>query len=201
IFRVNTTDDVQGPFAAAFAYDKIGLKKAAIIHDKTAYGEGVATEFKKAFEKKGGQVLSFDGISVQDKDFNALLTRIHDEKPDVIYFGGDFAGGGLLVRQARGLGEKAAFILSEANFDPAFLRIAGTSAQGVFVTFLGAPPDLVPSAKQFIQEYHARYPGDELKAYDHYGYEAMSIALAVLEKVGPDHDKMIDALHHLDYHG
>jgi branched-chain amino acid transport system substrate-binding protein len=201
IFRVNTTDDVQGPYAADFAIDKLGLKKAAIIHDKTAYGQGVATEFRKGFEKKGGQTLSFDGISVQDKDFNALLTRVHGEKPDVIYFGGDFAGGGLVVRQARAAGEKATIILSEANFDPEFLRVAGTAAEGCFVTFLGAPPDLVSSAKEFIQAYKARYPNDEMKAYDHYGYEATRIALQMIEQVGPDRDKITDALHHLDYKG
>jgi branched-chain amino acid transport system substrate-binding protein len=122
IFRVNTTDDVQGPFAADFAVQKLKALRACIIHDKTAYGQGVAEEFKRRFESLGGTTLSFDGITVADKDFNALLTRLHELHPQVIYWGGDYAGGGLVVRQARGVGEKAPFILSEANFDPEFLK-------------------------------------------------------------------------------
>ena len=201
VFRVNTTDDVQGSYAAEFAIKTLNAHRVAIIHDKTAYGQGVAEEFRKRYEALGGTVLVFDGINVADKDFNALLTRIHGLNPQVIYFGGDFAGGGLLVRQARGLGEKAIFVMSEANYDPEFLRIAGNAAEGVYVTFLGSPPDLLPSAKAFIAEYKQRYPNEELKAYDHYGYEAMSILLSQLRQVGPDRAKVVDALHHVRYNG
>jgi len=201
VFRVNTTDDVQGAYAGELAVQKLNVKRAAIIHDKTAYGQGVAEEFRKKFEALGGATLVFDGINVQDKDFNALLTRIHSLNPQAIYFGGDFAGGGLVVRQARGLGEKAIFILSEANYDPEFLRIAGNAAEGAYVTFLGSPPDLLASARKFIVAYKQRYPMDEMKAYDHYGYEAMSIMLSQLRAVGPDRAKIVDALHHVKYEG
>jgi branched-chain amino acid transport system substrate-binding protein len=201
VFRVNTTDDVQGSYAGAFAIQKLNVKRVAIIHDKSAYGQGVAEEFRKKFEALGGTTLVFDGINVQDKDFNALLTRIHSLNPQAVYFGGDFAGGGLVVRQSRGLGEKAIFILSEANYDPEFLRIAGSAAEGVYVTFLGSPPDLLPSAKAFLVAYKQRYPSDEMKAYDHYGYEAMSILLGQLRAVGPDRAKIVEGLHHVKYNG
>jgi len=201
VFRVNTTDDVQGAYAGEYAMKKLNLRRAAIIHDKSAYGQGVAEEFKKKFEALGGTVLSFDGINVPDKDFNALLTRVHSLNPQLIYFGGDFAGGGLVVRQARGLGENATFVLSEANYDPEFLRIAGTAAEGAYVTFLGSPPDLLPSAKAFINAYKQRYPNEEMKAYDHYGYEAMSILIGQLRQNGPDRAKIIDGLHHVRYNG
>ena len=62
-------------------------QRACIIHDKTAYGQGVAEEFQKAFKASGGTVLSFDGISVADKDFNALLTRLQPLNAQLIYFG------------------------------------------------------------------------------------------------------------------
>jgi branched-chain amino acid transport system substrate-binding protein len=194
IFRVNTTDDVQGAYAGEFAVNKLKLRRACIIHDKTAYGQGVAEEFRKRFESLGGTTLSFDGISVADKDFNALLTRLRELKPQLLYFGGDYAGGGLVVRQARGVGEKAVIILSEANLDPEYLRVAGTAAEGSYITFLGSPPELLPSAKTFIDAYKARYPGEDIRAYDHYGYEAMNILLSALEKAGPDRDKILAEL-------
>src|SRR5205085_11432630 len=75
VFRVNTTDDIQGAYAGEFAIKTLKLHRACIIHDKTAYGQGVAEEFRKRFEALGGSTLSFDGVSVADKDFNALLTR------------------------------------------------------------------------------------------------------------------------------
>ncbi len=201
VFRVNTTDDVQGPFASEYAVNVLHLKRACIIHDKTAYGQGVAEEFLKRFEALGGIKLSFDGISVADKDFNALLTRLHELHPQVIYFGGDFAGGGLVVRQARGVGEKAMMILSEANYDPEYLRVAGAAAEGSYVTFLGSPSDLLPTAKFFLEAYHTRFPDSEPRAYDAYGYDAMNIFFSVLDKTGPDRDKILEALPNIDYKG
>jgi len=201
IFRVNTTDDVQGPYAADYAQKTLHAKRVAIIHDKTAYGQGVAEEFKKRMEATGGQVLSFDGVNVVDKDFNALLTRIHEENPQLLYWGGDYAGGGLVVRQARGVGITAPVILSEANFDPEYLRVAGTAAEGTFITFLGAPASVLPSAQEFVKRYQARYPNDELKAYDHWGFEAMSIFLDLIHDVGPDREKILAALPKIKHQG
>ncbi len=201
IFRVNTTDDVQGPFAADYAIKTIKAKRVAIIHDKTAYGQGVAEEFKKRLEALGGQALSFDGVSVADKDFNALLTRIQNERPQLLYWGGDYAGGGLVVRQARGAGLRVPVILSEANLDPEYLRVAGSSAEGTFITFLGAPASELASARDFVKRYQARYPDDELKAYDHWGYEAMSIVLDLIRQEGPDREKILTALPHIKHEG
>ncbi|MFA5976120.1 MAG: branched-chain amino acid ABC transporter substrate-binding protein [Elusimicrobiota bacterium] len=201
IFRVNTTDDIQGSYAGEFAVKTLKARRACIIHDKTAYGQGVAEEFRKRLEALGGTALSFDGVNVADKDFNALLTRLHELHPQMIYFGGDYAGGGLIVRQARGVGEKAPMVLSEANFDPEFLRVAGAAAEGCYVTFLGSPTSLLPSARRFVDAYRARYPGVEVKAYDGYGYEAMAIVLSLIEKVGPDRVKILAALPSVAYQG
>lgn len=194
VFRVNTTDDVQGPYAADFAVKTLKVKRAIIVHDKTAYGQGVAEEFKKRMGAIGGVVLSFDGVNVADKDFNALLTRLRDLKPEVLYWGGDYAGGGLVVRQARGVGLSLPIILSEANMDPEYLRVAGSAAEGTYITFLGSPASELPSARDFVKRYKARFPGDELKAYDHWGYEAMSIVLDLMHEVGPDKEKVLAAL-------
>jgi branched-chain amino acid transport system substrate-binding protein len=201
IFRVNTTDDVQGVVGADFARERLHTVKAALIHDKTSYGQGVAEKFRDRFVEKKGTVLSFDGIQVGDKDFKALLTRIKGKNPDLIYFGGIFNEGGLLVRQARELGVKAEFLASEANYDPEFLRIAGPSAEGVFVTFLGSPPELLPSAKAFVDKYTIRYPAEEIKAYDHYAYEITGMLLEAIEKAGPDRDKITAYLRGIHYAG
>ena len=74
------------------------------MHDKTAYGQGLAEEFRKEFEARKGQVLSFDGIDVGEKDFKALITRIKGENPQLIYFGGMHPECGLLSKQAKELG-------------------------------------------------------------------------------------------------
>jgi len=201
IFRVNTTDDVQGAVGAEFTRDKLKVKAVSVIQDKTAYGQGVAEEFSKRFQALGGEVLSFNGIQVGDKDFKALLTRVKGEHPGAIYFGGMFSEGGFVVRQARELGIKIPIVTDEANYDPEFLKIAGPAAEGCTVTFLGRPPDLMESAKAFINEYKTRYPGAEIKAYDHYGYEVAEILLEAIQHVGADRARIVDYVRHIHHHG
>ena len=92
-------------------------------------------------------------------------------------------------------------MLSEANLDPEFLRVAGPAAEGCYLTFLGSPSDLTPTAQSFVEAYKARYPGVEMRAYDHYGYEAMNIVLSVMEKSGPDRARILAALPGLRYQG
>ena len=46
VFRVCGRDDQQGRVAAQFAITQLKVKKVAVIHDKTTYGQGLADEFK-----------------------------------------------------------------------------------------------------------------------------------------------------------
>lgn len=201
VFRVNTTDNVQGAYGADFVFHGLKAKTVGIIHDKTAYGQGVAEEFRKQFEVNGGKVAAFEGLQVGDRDFRSLLTRVKSSQPGALYFGGMFSEGGILARQARDVGFKGAFVACEANYDPAFLRVAGDAADGAYVTFLGSPPDLLPTAKEFVDRYKARYPNEELKSYDHYGYEVASLLSEAIKKAGPDRKKVLEFLRTVQFAG
>ena len=53
IFRTVGRDDQQGPAIAAYIVGELKGKRAAIVDDKTAYGEGLATEVEKALRAAG----------------------------------------------------------------------------------------------------------------------------------------------------
>ena len=52
-----------------------------------------------------------------------------------------------------------------------------------------------------VQKEISKYPNDELKSYDHYGYEVASILIEALQKVGPDRKKIIKYIHEISYSG
>src|SRR4051812_12605926 len=81
-FRVVTTDDVQGPAAADYAFDKLGLKKVYILDDTEAYGKGIADNFEKEYKTKGGTVLGHEGIQKGTTDYGSTLTKIAALNPD-----------------------------------------------------------------------------------------------------------------------
>ena len=199
VFRVVPTDDVQGPYAAQFAYKKLGKRRIALLHDKTSYGQGLAGEFKRTFKALGGTIVSEDGVAVGDKDFKALLTKIKGAQPSAegIYFGGLYTEAGLLLKQMRELGLKGdfAFISGDGSKTSGLFDVAGPAADGAYLSIVGTPVEELPSAKQFIADYKQRFPSDEVKPFDHFGYEAALIVMEALERAGgPDRLKVIAEL-------
>lgn len=208
VFRVVPTDDVQGAAAAAFAFQKLGKRRMALLHDKTPYGQGLAEQFKKTFLELGGEAVSADGISVGDKDFKALLTKIKGDgaRPQGVYFGGLYTEAGLLLKQMRELGMNApfAFISGDGSKTPALYDIAGDSADGAYLSMVGIPVEDLPSARTFVANYKKRWTGtgQELKPFDHFGYEAAQILFVALERVGvPDQEKVLAELPRTRYRG
>jgi branched-chain amino acid transport system substrate-binding protein len=180
VFRVCGTDDQQGKVAADFVLKTLHPKRAAIIHDKTAYGQGLADYFKKALGDRV-QVVYYGGIIQRDPDYKAVLTTIKENKPEVYFFGGIYPEAGRLVRQAKEVGLNIPMITGDGVFDPTFISIAGPAAEGTYVTF-GKEPAGLPSAKAFIEHYKARYgdPGP----YSIYAYDAANIILTSISQTG-----------------
>jgi branched-chain amino acid transport system substrate-binding protein len=100
VFRVCTTDLIQGPAAADFASKLLGFKSVYVVDDSTPYGEGLASEFAKQFAADGGKVLGTAKTADKDTDFSALVTKIKATNPDLIYYGGIYNAGALFAKQA-----------------------------------------------------------------------------------------------------
>jgi branched-chain amino acid transport system substrate-binding protein len=208
VFRVVPTDDVQGSYAAAFVYNKLHKKRMALLHDKTPYGQGLAEQFKKTYLELGGKIVSEDGISVGDKDFKALLTKIKGSaaKPEGIYFGGLYTEAGLLLKQMRelGLNEPFAFVSGDGSKTSGIFDVAGDAADGAYLSIVGVPVEELPSAKKFMEDYKKRWTGsgEDLKPFDHFGYEAAQVIFAALERAGgPDRARVINELKNTHYDG
>ena len=180
VFRVCGTDDQQGRIAAAFILASGRYKRIAIIHDKTAYGQGLADYFKQALGTRV-QVVYYGGIVQRDSDYKAVLTAIKETKADLYYFGGIYPEAGRLVRQAREIGLNIPMMTGDGVYDPTFINIAGKSAEGTYVTF-GKDPAGLTTAKLFMEKYRKSY--GEPGPYSIYAYDAANIILTAIERTG-----------------
>ena len=196
-FRVCGRDDQQGMIAAEFVKKKLQVKKVAVIHDKTTYGQGLADEFKKALGS-GLEVVYYGGITQGDKDFKAVLTAIKEKAPELIYFGGIYPETGLLVRQAREVNIAAPFMSGDGSIDPKFIEIAGEkSAEGTYLTFSPDPRN-IPTAKEFVRKYNSKYGA--LGPYSIYAYDAVNALLSAMKEAGTTDGKtVIEKLHSMEF--
>ena len=199
---------MQGSYAAAFAYKKLGKRRMTLLHDKSPYGQGLGEQFKKAFRELGGKIVSEDGVSVGDKDFKALLTKIKGDasKPEGIYFGGLYTEAGLILKQMRelGLNDPFSFISGDGAKTSGIFDVAGDAAGGAYLSIVGVPVEELASAAAFIDRYKKRWTGsgEELKPFDHFGYEAAQVIFAAMERAGgPDRVKIIAELKRTKYTG
>ncbi|RJQ52802.1 MAG: branched-chain amino acid ABC transporter substrate-binding protein [Nitrospiraceae bacterium] len=199
VFRVCGRDDQQGKVAADFVITQLKLKKIAVIHDKTTYGQGLAGEFKKFVGDKA-EIVYYSGIVQGDKDFKTVLISIREKKPELIFFGGIYPEGGLLVKQAREVGMTVPFMSGDGVIDPKFVEIAGAEpAEGTYLTF-SPDPNSIPTAKAFIEQYTEKF--GELGPYSIYAYDAANIMLKAIEAAGTTEGKTVmDRLHSMEFSG
>jgi branched-chain amino acid transport system substrate-binding protein len=192
-FRVCGRDDQQGPVAAKYLHDQLKLTKIAILHNKTAYGEGLATEVKKAFEAMGGTVTMFQGIGTDETDFSANISVIKGSGAEGFFWGGMYSQGGPLCLGLRQAGLDIPFVSGDGCFDPSFINTVGANADKVFLSF-GKDYHKLPSAQPFLQKYKAVYGHDE-GAYSVYGYDAANVLLTAIDKAqSTDPDKVAAVL-------
>jgi len=77
VFRVCQVDSEQGAALARYAYEDLGLRRAAVLFDESdAYSSGLAGFFQKAFAAYPGAVAHREGYSSGTQDFQAQLARI-----------------------------------------------------------------------------------------------------------------------------
>lgn len=173
VFRTCTIDSVQGPAGAEYIYgEQVGAKTAVLVDDSTPYGEGLADEFGKNFEQLGGKVAFREKTTDKESDFNALATKIKAANPDVIYYGGTYNAGSVLSKQISAAGVEAPVAGGDALFDAQYVAIAGEGAEGDMCTSVGLPTDKLPNGQAFAAAYAAEFAGEEIGAYDAYGYDA-----------------------------
>jgi branched-chain amino acid transport system substrate-binding protein len=182
-FRVCASDDIQGPAGASFAYNRLGARRIFLIDDKTTYGKGLADEFEKQAKALGMKIHGHEGITQGDKDFTPLLTRIKALFVDLIFFGGIYPEGALLVRQAKSLGITATFMGGDGISDRTFIKLATPElAEGTYFTMVGADITRVPSAKDFVSAFQAKY--GEPGAFSAYGYDAAGVIIDAIKRAG-----------------
>ncbi|MBI5756097.1 MAG: branched-chain amino acid ABC transporter substrate-binding protein [Nitrospirae bacterium] len=198
VFRVCGRDDQQGLVAATFVANILKLRKVAVIHDKTTYGQGLADEFVKAMGNKV-EVIYYSGIIQGDKDFRAVLTALKGRKPQLLYFGGIYTEGGLLIKQARELGLNIPFMSGDGVIDAKFVEIAGPASEGSYLTFSPDPAHL-PSAKDFLTSYRSNY--GEPGPYSIYSYDAANVMLnAITTAQTIEGEKISTVIHAMKHSG
>jgi len=186
----------------AYAMGKVaaekGAKKAITVTWNYAAGAESVKGFAEAFEKGGGKVLKDLNLPFPGVEFQALLTEIAAQKPDVVY--AFFAGGGAVkfVKDYAAAGLSKTIPLYGPGFlTDGTLEAQGAAAQGMLTTLHYADDLDTPRNNAFRKSFALTYKA-QADVYAVQGYDAAQILGAGLAAVKGDltkRDALTSAMH------
>jgi len=182
--RTAHSDAFQGKAVAEFAYNVLGARKAATIHDGSAYAQALQQVFADNFVALGGEIVAQEAVAKDATDMRPVLTSVAAKAPDFLYYPVFVAVGGFITAQVREIAglENVKLAGSDGIFTADFIKGAGPNVEGMYLS----SPDF--SAFQsgyasFIEKHNAKYGGAPLSIFHAHAYDATNIIFAALEKV------------------
>ncbi len=179
VFRVVGRDDIQGVVGAEFA-KSLKVKSVYILHDKTAYGQGVAQFFQTTALGMGMKILGFEG-SEEKANFDPIITPMIARKPELVYFGGIYDQAGVFFKQARAKGLKSQFLGPDGMDSTDLAKIAGKAIVGMHYTTVAGPVSVYPAAAKFAKDYKAKF-GKDPEPFAAQAYDAAVIVMRAIER-------------------
>ncbi len=192
VFRVCGRDDQQGLVAGNFLADKFGNEKIAIIHDKTAYGKGLADETRKTLNRRGVRETMYEAYTAGEKDYSALVSKLKRNRIAILYVGGYHTEAGLIARQMREQGMTTRLVSGDALVTSEYWSITGPAGEGTLMTF-SPDPRKNPTAAGLVKRF--RSMNYEPEGYTLYTYGAIQAWARAAELAGSaDTAKVIKVL-------
>lgn len=205
VFRACFIDPFQGSVAAKFALENLKSKSAFIMLDQSNdYVKGLAEFFEKAFTAGGGKIVGKETYTGKDTDFSAILAKISDAKPDMVYLPDYYNVVNLVTKQAKEKGITAPFMGGD-GWDSSDLDLA--AAAGGYYTNHYSPDDPRPEVQNFLKAYGAKYKDDKGNAkvpdaLATLAYDATNLVLQGIKDAGAnDTAKVQAALEKISFNG
>jgi len=183
VFRACFIDPFQGTVGAKFALEELGAKTAAVLLDQgNDYVRGLAEFFRDAFEAGGGKVVVWETYTAGDTDFTAILTKVKDANPDILYLPDYYSTVNVIAAQANQMGIKAVKLGGDGWDSPKLDQVA---TAGGFFTNHYSSEDTRPVVQDFVKRYQAKY-GSVPDALAALAYDAANILFMAIQQAGTD---------------
>ena len=193
IFRTCGRDDQQGKVAGGYILAHFKGKKIAFVNDKTTYGKGLVDETLKTIKAGGMKEVLYEGINTGEKDYSALISKIKQSGADLVYFGGLYTEGGLIVRQMRDQGVTAPLMGGDGITSDEFASVGGPGVVGTLMTY-GPDPRNRPEAKAVVDEFRAKkFEPEAYTLYSYAGVQIIEQAAAAAKSADPK--KVAEMMH------
>lgn len=198
----------KSPYKAADAMGKIcqymqhqGIKKIGFLYSNEGFGKDGLKNVAVQAPKYGIQIVAQEAFQPKDIDMTAQLTRINAKGVDGIIAWTVGPAMGIIAKNVKQLGILAPLFECHGAGDPIFWKVAGEAGEGVMmpstkIVVGDQLPDTDIQKKKILayvkayKEKFNREPGTMVA----YGADAAFIVVEAIKTVGPDREKIRDAI-------
>lgn len=202
LFRIVGSDAQVGASIATYAGQVMKVKTAAVIDDRTAFGQGLAEEFTRAAKGVGLNVVGQEFTTDKATDFFSILTNVKAKRVDVLFFGGYAPQGALMARQMKQLGITSKLLGGDTLCTATMGTLGGDAVgENVLCAQAGAILDKQANGPAFKERYMKRFNQDtDAYAVSFYD-QTMFIAAAMQKSDSTDVEKVGAEMYKMTYKG
>lgn len=201
IFRVSLNDGIQ----TAVMLDHI-LKKhyqrIGLMHDSTGWGQSGRDTAQRLLKDANLNVVAGPEVFDQnDTDMTAQLTKMKDAKVDFVISYSLAPAGVQIAKSMQKIDLRVPWTSTWALIAPNFLKLGGKDTVEGVMAVTSYTPDHSENAKAFhakIEQEYKDQGGDFHPVPTAQTYDGTRLLLRALDKVGPDPNKIRDALEVID---
>jgi branched-chain amino acid transport system substrate-binding protein len=155
-FRDVPNDGVQGPTAANYMFEKLGVKSGSnvmVVDDQESYSTGLADIVGSNLSGKGVKV-DRESISQKDTDFSSLVAKV-TSATKVVYLPFQLASQAqLFAQQLKAQGKTAIAFGSDGTFDSSKFNVDGS-----YISFFAPDVTTIPADAKVVAAFHKQFPG------------------------------------------
>jgi branched-chain amino acid transport system substrate-binding protein len=182
VFRVVGRDDEQGAIAGDFLADAFGDKNIAILHDQSAYGQGLAQITRTRLNERGFTETLFEIYAPNEASYDDLVDIMVTAEIDAVYIGGYQADAGIIIRQAKSRLPELQLVSGDSLASEDFPFVAGDAGIGSYFTF--GPDARTTTAATTVVDSFRDDEGFEPSGYTLYAYAAVQVWAQAVEMAG-----------------
>jgi len=181
-FRTELNDVERGQAAAIFAYEELGVRRAATLNDGDAFTRGLTEIFGQVFAEQGGEILLSATVNKGDEDMGPMLGAVAYSGAELLFFTLFQPEADRVVLQAaRTPGLEDLRLVSAGLFLEDFLQAIGDAGVGTF--FAGPFWSEGEQTDALRAAYEARFGAPPDGSSIATGYDACNLLLDAVEAV------------------
>jgi len=201
VFRVSANDTIQAAMIVAEAVDRRGLKRVAIFHDATNYGQLGRDDLERTLAQRNIRPVAVERFQIPQADMSMQLRRARDAGAEAIL---TYGIGPELAQIANGMARinwRAPLIGSWTLAMSNFIDNAGPNGEGARMPQTFIPEATTARRKTFLDAWKKatgspRIPVPPAAAQ---GYDSLLLLAAAIRQAGStEGDRIREALENLD---